>query len=68
MLYFFDAELGRGRGSRMMGGGIICEQEVTPSEDGANTLLRCFTDLEWRQNEQYHFQLMLSSTYNLDAF
>lgn len=48
LLYFFGAELGCGGGRRMMGGGVILEQEVAPSEDGANTLLRRFAHLEWR--------------------
>lgn len=46
LLYFFGAELGCGGGRGVMGGGVIPKQEVAPSEDGANALLRCFTHLE----------------------
>ncbi|TNN71799.1 hypothetical protein EYF80_017970 [Liparis tanakae] len=40
-----EGELGCGGGSRVMGRGIVCKQEVTTSENGADALLRCFTDL-----------------------
>lgn len=35
----------------MMGWGVILEQEVAPSEDGADTLLRRFAHLEWRKKQ-----------------
>lgn len=49
LLHFFDAELGCGHCSRVMAWCIIRKQEVTTSENGANTLLCCFTDLRGRQ-------------------
>lgn len=45
LLHFLHAELGCGGCSRVMGRGIVCKQEVTTSENGADALLRCFTDL-----------------------
>lgn len=45
LLHFFDAELGCGHCSRVMGWGIICKQEVATSENGANTMLCSFTNL-----------------------
>lgn len=45
-LHLFDAEFSCGHGGRVMSWGIICEQEVTPPENGTNALLRCFSDLK----------------------
>lgn len=50
LLYFFGAELGCGGGGGVMGGGVIPKQEVAPSEDGADALLRCFTHLEAKES------------------
>lgn len=50
LLYFFYAELGCGNSSRVMGWGIVLEQEVTASKNGANTLLCCFTNLREKGN------------------
>lgn len=46
LLYFFGAELGCGGGRRVVAGGVVPEQEVAPSEDGADALLRCLAHLE----------------------
>lgn len=52
LLHFFHAELGCGHCSWVMGWCIICEQEVTSSEDGAHTLLSCFTDLRGKHRRK----------------
>lgn len=49
LLDFFGAELGCGGSRGVMGGGVVPKQEVTPSEDGANALLRCFAHLETKE-------------------
>lgn len=60
MLHFFDAELCCGRGSRVVGWCVVRKQEVTSSENGANTLLCCFTDLRgktWTREETLNWRI-----------
>lgn len=55
----------------MMGWGIILEQEVAPSEDGADTLLRRFAHLEWRKKTNdisFKFTAVLKPGIRFDAF
>lgn len=68
MLHFFDAELSCGHGSRVMGWCIICKQEVATSENGANTLLCCFTDLRGKSGhkiKRYDFSVSFNVEFNL---
>lgn len=58
VLHFFDAEFSCGHCSRVMSRGIICKQEVTPSKNGANTLLRCFTDLKGKWKYDFFYSLV----------
>lgn len=46
LLYFLGAELCCGGGSGVVGGAVVPEQEVAPSEDCADALLSGFTHLD----------------------
>lgn len=67
LLHFFDAELGCGHSSRVMGWCIIFKQEVTTSENGANPLLRCFTDLTDKSGNKLKKMHDFSISFNIKS-